>query len=52
MAAKGSELARAADLAGITRVGSSGEVLLDVSVVSALVAAGLTDRRWVADGGY
>jgi len=24
---------------------------LDVSVVSALVAAGLTDRRWVADGG-
>ena len=51
VAAKGSELARAADLAGITRVGSSGEVLLDVSVVSALVAAGLTDRRWVADGG-
>ena len=51
VAAKGAELARAADLAGITRVGSSGEVLLDVSVVSALVAAGLTDRRWVADGG-
>ena len=51
VAAKGAELARAADLAGITRVGSSGEVLLDVSVVSALVTAGLTDRRWVADGG-
>ena len=51
LGAKGADLARAADLAGITRIGSTGEVVLDVSVVSALVAAGLTDRRWVADGG-